>query len=595
MKKILCAALCALLLLGAIPALGDEEHAYQAVVACENVAERLNLRAAPSTEAESLGQFYAGTPAYVEDDLAENGFARVRVGNLTGYMMRENLMRYNRNYDAPALFQTAYTRSRSIPLRAEAKNSARQVGLAQGMVYVLGDIGVEWRYVLTEDGGLYGFVRTAELRDRDMSIESAYLIPGDGGEWVTVYEDKEMKRETARYYSGTLVRVDGVSKNGGWAAVECCGVRTGEWEFDTVTGYVRLKDLRVFCQPWEVSTLARKGVARQDMILADSDVFVPAGASLTVAGETKDQYHVICGSALSGLNASALVEKSSVELTDEIADGGYPPRLGFALLPYETEEGWPLDIPMSDGSDREAERYTDLFLAEIIGEGEDWLQVRQPGEPSFFVQREGCQIIRSLFPQTKEMKNEETWIAGEEDAGLWMLTVEAGKAAELTTVRAGGQDYNDVIMADRPQNGAEHYAVYIAPGMEVNLTGEGVLSPAAENDLPVILPAHPQDTYVEKEIFTGSGRFFCDLQLPDQRNWFSYRARPMNGAEESWLAVTDLFDGLKGYSSYERIELAAGADEWEDYFYADEWFLDAAPGQFLELHNCILEICYGNG
>lgn len=70
----------------------DGGNAY-AVVHNPDAADRLNLRAAPNKEAESLGKYYNGVGVQILEEL-NNGWVRVRIGNrgvAEGYMMKAYL------------------------------------------------------------------------------------------------------------------------------------------------------------------------------------------------------------------------------------------------------------------------------------------------------------------------------------------------------------------------------------------------------------------------------------------------------------------------------------------------------------------------
>jgi len=131
-KAMLPALVMALLLLLPLFAHADEEYLYRAVVANTNAADRLNLRKKPSSDSDTLGRFYSGTPVTVLSE--ENGWAHVRLGNLYGYMNSFYLMRENRNYGAPSLFFTAEPVKQGITARTQPKNSAKSAGTIYGKV-----------------------------------------------------------------------------------------------------------------------------------------------------------------------------------------------------------------------------------------------------------------------------------------------------------------------------------------------------------------------------------------------------------------------------------------------------------------------------
>ena len=75
---------------------------------------------------------------------------------------------------------------------------------------------------------------------------------------------------------------------------------------------------------------------------------------------------------------------------------------------------------------------------------------------------------------------------------------------------------------------------------------------------------------------------------------YGFYLTPADVTQESWFRVSDLFD--QGERKDLRRPLKG---EWND----DEltwWeslgsFIDLYPGQFLEMHNCMLFVYYGNG
>lgn len=81
--------ICMMLCIGCCTTLADGGCAY-AIVQNPNAADRLNLRAAPSRDAQSLGKYYNGVEVQILEDL-NNGWVRVRIGHrgtAEGYMMK---------------------------------------------------------------------------------------------------------------------------------------------------------------------------------------------------------------------------------------------------------------------------------------------------------------------------------------------------------------------------------------------------------------------------------------------------------------------------------------------------------------------------
>ena len=87
MKKLFALMLLALLLLSASAQAGGTEYA---VVYNPNITDMLNLRREPSTGAKSLGKYHTGVVVQVLENVNDQ-WAKVQVGNVTGYMMRRYL------------------------------------------------------------------------------------------------------------------------------------------------------------------------------------------------------------------------------------------------------------------------------------------------------------------------------------------------------------------------------------------------------------------------------------------------------------------------------------------------------------------------
>ena len=585
MKKSIFLALLALVLL--LPLFSIGEEGYRAVVANTNAADRLNLRKKPSSDSDTLGRFYSGTPVTVLSE--ENGWAYVRLGNLYGYMNSFYLMKANRNYGAPSLFYTAETVKAGVALRAEPKNSAENLGLLSGKVYVLGDIGDDWRYVYAQDMNLYGYVRANQLKNRETDIPIAYLW----GE-TAVYSDKELKKKIADYHSGTPVHVLEITRTG-YAEIEIYGL---EFAHDLeggkpVTGFVAAENVLVFRQPWEVTYEFETFRVVSDAEYQESftgDRFVlHKDTMVSVIGECGDYYHIRIwedmADAYSFGISSGYVKKSALKATGDGAGRKGPDRLGYVRLPQKTyEDGYLMPI---DGWKTPLGRLDEEIyqpFAEVIGMEKGVWQLRQPGNKSFFVPMTEEDIFLSnedLVVLSRRTRLSGEWTADENSQGLWELTVEAGQKACLTLTPPDGRvEIYDVAAGEE----RERYAVFIPEETHVSLTGTAILDYRLGSALVSNYSAG--DYQEDEDIFRGSGRFYCPSQITDQGNWFDYTILPIPGAEESYLVIQDLL-------MEEGEEIIVRFDEELTRYNTSHWTL--YPGTFLELHNCILRINYGNG
>ncbi|MBQ4265877.1 MAG: SH3 domain-containing protein [Clostridia bacterium] len=130
-------------------------------------SSRLNMRSAPSRDAQAVGKFVSGTQVEILSDEG-NGWALVRIGSgdagVTGYMMRDYL-KDSSSVDARERRAVASPYgTQSVVLRNRPSNSYHPVAmLAVGeMVTVIGVSG-DFCYVVT-GGGQVGCLLSGELR-----------------------------------------------------------------------------------------------------------------------------------------------------------------------------------------------------------------------------------------------------------------------------------------------------------------------------------------------------------------------------------------------------------------------------------------------
>ncbi|MBQ9265301.1 MAG: SH3 domain-containing protein [Clostridia bacterium] len=600
MKKLLAMmlALCCLAALMGGAGAAEEKALmpYNAVIANPKVADRLNLRDKPDKKANSLARLYSGTPVTVLDEIQDektgDAWAHVQVdqtrresASLSGYVLKEYLMRKNRNYGAPELFVTADPVSGRVPLRDKPGNSGTQLTFVSDTVYVLGDVGDDWRYV--RYNGVYGYVRTNQLTRKTTNIWEAFLCPANGGDKVTLFDDKELKNEKGFLYAGTNVRVRDYTRDG-WALVENYGAFSNSELTVSLQGYVRQEDLTVFVQPWAVERRIPTAYALADFTLPHPfETTVPKGAALGVLGEIGGQYWALYAMAGSPEYIYGLVDKTKVHVTDLAGFRKGAQRRGYALLPRETDEdGYAVGTTVYTAPG-EAEHETYLRRAQLLAQLENsWLQVRQQGYPSFFVPEAGVQIIEEedLWVREAAEKTPGAWTAEEQDAGLWLLTVQNGETAKLT-LEHEVLEKDETYDVTARQGETVTYTVYIPVGTDVHWTGGGTLTPASRESLPVVSTLQSVAEAQESDaLFSGSGRFLCDHQLASDYDYFGYWVKPIDGAEDAWAKVSSLF--------------STGEDDFTlitDFDDEDRATLELEPGTFIELHNCSLFPNFGNG
>lgn len=582
MKKILRGILfvCLLALLLPACALG-EKGGYAAVVANPKTADRLILRRAPTQDGEVLGRFYSGTPVYVVSESGAWAFVRIggENGGLTGYMKTEFLMKANRNHGAPSLFFTSYAAGASAPIYEKQSTGSRVLGRVQGGgVYVLGDMDDDWRYVYDGGAGIYGYVRTAQLKAPCVDFY-AWLTPAEGETAVAVYADKECQNLIALYESTVSARVVGLSRAKGWAQVEIRGNRntTEPFQGRFTAGYVRQENLTVFKQPWEMMYNQRVAYALKNIPITDQKTgeayTIPAGARLKVLGKMAGGTMHIC---YGGPDSEYLVDYVPAEAlhTESRLTSSLDaiPRRGYLLLKKQIDaEGWNLGVAAyaapqetKDGPLTYLYEETVELLA-VLGNG--WYQARTYDYASIYI-RYGDGDPLYL----------DSWLTpgGVQLETLYQFTAKAGETASITLKnQAWGLDQAFTITD-------ASYVLFIPEGTEVAQNGGTLVKTRVDGLQPLV----PECTSPEEgeTLFAGSGRFFCDQQAGGTNiTYYSYIITPMNGYEDSYYVLSSL-----NTENGEAIR--------EDLAPGDSVMLDRQLfGMFLEVHNCRIQLFYGNG
>lgn len=202
---------------------------------------RLNLRTSPTSSATSLGKYYTGTPVTLTGD-SRNGYVRVVIGNVTGWMDARYLT------DDPLAFRSELPQvyivnpSGGANLRAGVGTSTARLGWYPhgGQVTVLGIREDEWYHVAV--GGKVGYMSSTLLSrtflwqmgtDSDTPVISGNVAAGGTGLYIgasgAYLRDgaSGSARSLGLLYSGCPVTVISYTRTG-WTYV-----RIGE-----LTGYV---------------------------------------------------------------------------------------------------------------------------------------------------------------------------------------------------------------------------------------------------------------------------------------------------------------------------------------------------------------------
>lgn len=594
MKKLLALFLSVALLTSFTPALADKaenleagmyshfsEYVYQpedvAVIANFRVADRLNLREEPKSDAKSLGRFYSGVKVAVLEE-REEGWVRVRLGGLIGYVQKGYLMPSNRNYETPTVDWIAEPAGTAISLLSEARSSASVVTTTSAEVAVLGDVGDDWRYVETSDGQ-YGYARAARLTNFHVDIPLGYARAADGSAEVSVYQDKERTRKGALLYTGVRLKVTDVSRSGGWAYIQCAGeVMDRQYAGRTITGYIALEDLLVFTHFWQVKEQFAAARVAQDFSMTplsgNKERKLVQGMMVAVAGRVGDEYLVRVD------NDTAFVSQSLVTLTGGKADKYGPEAIGFACPQVTADlDGWSTypvwyDYPGGDSLGELTQNQV-----QVIAHLDGWYQVRGRSCTGFLKEEDvrAVQAADAFLRAPQASYPAGTWTV--ETEGLYLYQGGEGKF----TLRRPGEEAETVYSLTADAS----YVFFLPKGAEATLSGSGEMRGVDGYQLDSLYVSNrwfPYDHPVPREeeaIFSGSGRFLADWQLAAEAGWFDYIIQPLPGAEDAYFTLSTLFE--EGDPVY---FVPSGAERLG---------VSIEPGEFLEVHHCQIFLNFGNG
>ncbi|MBQ4640488.1 MAG: SH3 domain-containing protein [Clostridia bacterium] len=533
-------------------------ESIDAVVANQNVSDRLILRDRPSEKGKVLGRFYSGTPVLI---LSEEGdFCEVKVGNLTGYMMRWYLEYELPNYDLPKLFYTGLVSKADAPVYDKASTSGSVIARANGQVQVLGDINDDWRYV--KNGENYGYMRALHIKDVEMDIPVAYLSTR-----VALCSDKKLTKETGAVYAGgTVVRVLDASRSGYWARVQVLGV-PGATAGPMTEGYISQDYLNVFIWPWQ-QTQASYAVGRLTQAISLPSVNYDGGqvqaeenTLVTILGETETKYHILFDWG-QGMVDKAIVQR----YTGRSAGNGGITHWGYALLSPEDERRW------EHSATSRIQGYT-------IGTR---MQVEWGYNQIDFLDAENTIILtdkdlKKYLPDLPEGAFEIT----DKNTAIWHFTVKEGNTATLSMEN---EAWN--IHIENQQFGPGSYSYHLPSGTKGNLQGAAWCSDKALT--PDLKLYTLRSEWAAEPAFTGSARYFCDWQIASHGSWYGYRAVPMENCDESYFIISDL-------NTLQEEDAAGRYVDLNGLTYEEENCFHLLPGQFIELHNCILYYDFGNG
>ena len=195
------------------------------VVANPDPEDRLHLRVSPSTTSASLGKYYNGTQVVVLKTYA-NGWAKVQIGSLDGYMMTQYLSD-EKQASAMPLAEGAWQGTTLYALPDIQSNSQQLNGYEQLCIMGFRD---EWCHVYVPALDSTGFVHASidALVETNAVVQSrAWVYNPDSADRLNLRQHPSIDAASlGKYYNGVPVDVLELAQNG-WVKVRICEAATG--------------------------------------------------------------------------------------------------------------------------------------------------------------------------------------------------------------------------------------------------------------------------------------------------------------------------------------------------------------------------------
>lgn len=289
---------CLILIISNCVALANNNAITYAVVNNPDAADRLNIRIAPSIDAESLGKYYNGVIVQVLEDLNDE-WVRVRIGNggfIEGYMMKKYL-KYDTDETVVSAMPTYISLSSAWELYRSMDISGDYVMHGNGeIVNLLGFSSKWWHIRVGEDTG-FVIAGDASLEQLTGNYYDGYATAQinnpNPNERLNLRAEKSIKSMSrGKYYNGCIVAI--IEKDDdGW-----CKVRIGNLD-----GYMKSEYLDFSLSTKElISTLPEviirnpngKGanLRKEASTVADVISLYSNGTKVQVLGLTETWCHV---------------------------------------------------------------------------------------------------------------------------------------------------------------------------------------------------------------------------------------------------------------------------------------------------------------
>ena len=406
--------------------------------------ERLNLRSTASTSSQLLGSYYTGTAVEVSEEEAQDGFVKVEVGGLTGYMS-ENYLVSEADYKA-AYGDEAKGRAAEISLtglwiaeeplldapRSTASRLAgltdrtevRALGLSNGYAYITAP---------TEDGEATGYVRLLTLAETG-DAKAAVIIGDETTDGVELRTQPNAKSESVMTVQNGATGIVLFGRSGSWVHVRI-GLASG-WVANASENLVSLKGAPRSSVPFYpplMQTAAETLLYRVPGDKAQAYMTLDNGMKVEVLG-MKDSYAYVrtyeggAGAYESGdfgyVEASSLTATDSAMNTVAVAqadDGDMP-----VLLYTTPDKSGRLIGALVPGAQVRMQSYTQT----------DYVQLAL-GDMTVYAQKKNIRLITTgntaasdRIPQRAVVRN-----------AAKLLTEPAADAADCGTVEEGSRVY----------------------------------------------------------------------------------------------------------------------------------------------------------
>lgn len=308
------------MIFGCCTARADGGDAY-AVVQNPNAADRLNLRAAPSRDAQSLGRYYNGVEVQILEDL-NNGWVRVQIGRrgtAEGYMMKEYLQ--EDGAQAVEFAMPTYTSTSSAWELYQSRDVNGEYDMyGHGETVTLLGFTPEWWHVQIRE--YTGFIPTPAdgpfLDQRTGNYDDGYATaqvcnPVSTDRLNLRAEKTENSASLGKYYNGCIVAI--VEKGSdGWSRVK----------IGSLEGYMRNEFLDFNASKDQQTEMLPKvtiqnpngqgaNLRKEASTHADVMALYPNGTQVQVLGLTEEWCHVLIDGKVGFMITRYLVPRLSFE------------------------------------------------------------------------------------------------------------------------------------------------------------------------------------------------------------------------------------------------------------------------------------------